>query len=373
MENQTRQGPQQLNNTHAPWDSFPTQQLASYPPVGQNAKPEQMSGAAGTLPEEDLQHASPAVPYRPSNRRKLLVIIGSICGLVGILRALFLGSRFILKSTANVTLYQVNVQNVTQYVGGGGIVFPQQQLDVTYPETEQAVDVLVKAGDAVTPNQPMIKLDTSQLNIQIKQASDAVAAAQAYLDSVSAGGSSLAIAQAQQQYTIAQSRYNALVSQASSVLLHNGNLVSPMSGVVTQVDVNPGQVFAANTPLLTIMDESTVIVHVKIPLADLGQVHVGQSALVTPSAIPNINLAGQVSSIVPQADPQTDTFEVWVSVLNSDKNLLPGMSAFVRIQSSARAIVVPRLAVLNADRDSAVFVEREIGRASCRERVSNNV
>ena len=346
--------PPKSNNTHAYWGPSPSQ------PISYNQLNGSKNGAS--LMEGETHPLAVPVPHRnakskPKRNRRVL-IFSSAASLFVLFGALFLVTQFISRSSHNVTLYQVNVQNVTQNVGGGGIVFPLQQLVLTYPESEQAVSVLVHAGDTVWPNQPLIQLDNKQLNIQIKQAADDVSAAQAYLNSVSASGSAVAIAQAQQQYDLAKNRYNSLVAQASSLTLHRGNLVAPMGGVVTEVDINPGQAFAANTPLLTIMDESSVIVHVKIPLADLNQVHIGQSAEVTPSALPNINLTGQVSSIIPQADPQTDTFEVWVKVPNADKNLLPGMSAFVRIQSSSRAFVVPRLAVLNTDRDSSVFVVR---------------
>lgn len=292
-----------------------------------------------------------------SRWRNPWVIIGSGTGLVvvcGILVFLWIAAR----AVPSVTLYQVSTQNVTQYVGGGGIVFPRQQLDLSYPVAERVVSVLVKAGDHVTPNQPLLQLDPSQLNAQISQAASDLAAAQAYLNTVSTSGNALAIAQAQQAYNLAKNKYNTLVAEASSSLLHNGNLISPLRGVVTTVDINPGEVFAADTPLLTIMDESTVIVHVKVPLANLGQVHTGEAAIVTPSALPDESFRGTVSSIIPQADPQTDTFEVWVNVVNTDGALLPGMSTFVRIQNPTRAMIVPRLAVLNPDSASIVFVEQ---------------
>ncbi len=174
------------------------------------------------------------------------------------------------------------------------------------------------------------------------------------------------IAAAQQQYDIAVSRYNELVAQATTPLLHNGTLVSPMSGTVSAVNVNVGQVFAPNTPLLTIMDESTVIVRAKIPLVNLGQVHVGQQVSVTPSSVSTLTLPGTVSAVLPQADPQTDTFGVWVSINNKDKMLLPGMSAFVRIQNPGKALVVPRLAVLDLDSDPQVFVVGNDSRAHLR-------
>lgn len=291
-----------------------------------------------------------------NKQRNRPLLIGSLLVLFVLLGGVVFAMWWFTNSTPAVTLYQVGGQNANQDVGGGGIVFPRLQLDITYPTSELVKAVFVKAGDQVTPNQSLLQLDASQLTIQVQQAAADMAAAQATLNSVSASGNALQIAQAQQAYQIAKDRYDAMVAQAQSPTLHNGNLISPMSGVITAVNVNPGAVVTANVPLITIMDESTVIVHAKIPLSNLAGVHLGQQASVTPTALPDITMQGVVSSIIPQADPQTDTFEVWVSVTNTNRQLLPGMSAFVHVQSGRQALVVPRLAVLNPEGKAAVFV-----------------
>jgi RND family efflux transporter MFP subunit len=296
------------------------------------------------------------------------LIIASAVGVTLLLGAIVVASAvFASKSSSDVTLYKVGVGTVDSPISGGGIIFPRQQLDISYPSAERVIAVLIKAGDHITANQSLIQLDPSQLNAEVTQASNDLAAAQAYLNTVTASRNPLTIAQAQQAYNIAKNKYDALVAEAASPTLHHGTLVSPMNGVVTSVNVNAGEVFSANTPLLTIMDESTVIVHVKIPLSDLGQVQSGQTAMVIPSALPKLNLVGKVISIVPKADPQTDTFEVWIEVPNSDMTLLPGMSAFVRIQGQGGKVggrdesgpyALPRLAVLYAENDPTVFVMR---------------
>ncbi len=283
--------------------------------------------------------------------KSIALVLGGLC-LCAIALAIWLTTR----GVSDVTLYQVGNQNVTHTIGGGGIVFPYQQLSISYPSTERVVAVLVKPGDTVTLNQPLLKLDPTQLSAQITQASNDVSAAQAYLNSVSSGGNAIAIAQAQQSYELAKNKYNALVAQTSSTILHSGNLIAPLAGVVTAVNINAGEVFSANTSLVTIMDESKVVVRVKIPLINLQQIQVGQSATVTPSALPNVNLSGAVSAVIPRADPQTDTFEVWIEIINTNGTLLPGMSAFARIQAKSAALTVPRLALLNVDRESIVFV-----------------
>ncbi len=315
------------------------------------------------------QWRTPLIPFTPPSlaqrrfitlkqlvqKKKIILAATIISLLIAMICFIWISMR---ATTPDVTLYQVSERNVTQYSGGGGIVFPRQQFTLSYPVVEYAVDVLVKVGDQVSPNQPLLKLDPTRLNAQIQQLSDDVVASQTYLASVSTTGNAASIAQAQQQYTLARNKYNALVAESSSLLLHNGNLISPMNGVITTVNVNSGEIFAADAPLLVIMDEATVIVHVKVPLANLSQIHTGEQAIVTPSALPNLDFQGTISSIVPQADPQTDTFEVWVSIPNLHKTLLPGMSAFVRIQTPEQALVVPRLAILNPSYGPVTFVVR---------------
>jgi RND family efflux transporter MFP subunit len=256
-------------------------------------------------------------------------------------------------------VYQLqSQQQVNQDIGGGGLVFPHQQFDLSYPATGRVQALMVKAGDQVVPNQPLLKLDPSQIDAAVSQASSAVSIAQNYLNSISATGNQVQIAQAQQSLQMAQDRYNALVSQNSSSTFHDGLLLSPLKGIVSNVNVSAGETFTAGTVLLTVVDMSSVVVHARIPLANLSQVHVGLPALVTPSALPGVSINGVVTSILPQADPQTDTFEADITISQPQQQILSGMSAFVRIQVPIEAYVVPRLVVLNPDRESVVFVVR---------------
>lgn len=353
----------------------PVSSASPVAPAARSAGPTGVGRLMGTpvspvMPAQSAPAMPPPVPQPPGRRRKsnrsgssgsssghgraVLVLIVGLIALSGIVA--FTLWNALGQSAPDVTLYQVSSGTTDNVIGGGGIVYPHQQLDISYPVTERVLAVLVKAGDHVSPNQSLIQLDPSQLNAQLNQSSNDMAAAQAYLNTVSQGHNQITIAQAQQAYNIAKNKFEALLAQASSPTLHQGMLISPMRGVITAINVNPGEVFSANMPLLTIADESSIIVRVKIPLTNVRQVQVGQGAIVTPSALPNLSFHGKVISIVPKADPQTDTFEVWVEVQNPDTILLPGMSAFVRIQSNKQALIVPRLAVLNADREALVFV-----------------
>ena len=295
---------------------------------------------------------------RKMNKRFLLISGLACLAVLLMVGGLFAWMRLKALPPA-VTLYQVGTQNFTQDIGGGGIVYPLQEDDISYPIAERALAVLVTPGEHVTPNQPLIRLDLEVLNAQLEQASKDVASSSAYLDTVRRQGNTVAIAQAQQLYNLAVDKYDALEAEASSSTLHNGTVVSPISGIVTSLYIAPGEIFAANRTMIVIMDESAVIVRAEIPLAYLTQVQIGQAATVTPSSLPGVNLQGKISAIIPQADSQTDTFEIWILVANPQGMLLPGMNAFVHIHNMGKALSVPRLAVLNPERESIVFVVRE--------------
>jgi RND family efflux transporter MFP subunit len=282
---------------------------------------------------------------------------------IGVLLAILIVLILIVKALSttfgneDVTAFRVGAPtSVPLYIGGGGIIYPRQQIPVSYAAAGNITNVIVKVGDQVQVGQPLIRLDQSQVKAQINLAANTVAAAQAYLNSVSNASpyNPVTVANAQQQLQLAQNRYDSLTSQSSNTL-HDGNLVAPATGIVSAINVTPGQNFTAQAVLLTLIDPSIVTVHTEIPLENLTQVHNGMSAIVNPSALPDKSLTGKVTSIVPQANPQTDTFEAYIEIANPQQELLPGMSAFVRIQSQTNALVVPRLAVLNPDRESAVF------------------
>ena len=175
----------------------------------------------------------------------------------------------------DVTAFRVGQRKVvSQYIGGGGIIHPRRQVTILYPASLHIVDVLVREGDHVKQGQPLIKLDPDQVDAQINRAQDDVNAAQSYLNTVSGAGNPVAIAGAHHVLEQAQSKLKAIQAQTSSIL-DDDQLVSPIQGVVANLNASPGLQFATNAALLTIIDQSSVILRAKIPLENLSQVQLG--------------------------------------------------------------------------------------------------
>lgn len=301
----------------------------------------------------------------PKRSRKRIVLALSFVTIICL--AGLVAWRVLSPSSGNVTLYRVSMKKVDVSIGGGGIAYPVQRLDISYPFTAHVLTVFVKPGDRVTLNQSLVQIDLSQVNgqklstlqAQVAQAYQDMLAAQSYYYSVLKLGNPIVIAQAQQQYTASQAQYDTLVAEEQAPDLHQGRILSTIAGVVTAVNIFPGQLVGANKIMLTIFDESRVIVRIQVPLSNYGQVKINQLAQAMPSALPGQSFNGSVIAIIPQVNPQSGTFEVWVTISNTNGMLLPGSNIFVRIQNPTDALVVPRLAVLNPDLDSAVFVVQQ--------------
>jgi RND family efflux transporter MFP subunit len=330
------------------------------PPNGQ--KPPDPRSAYFTPPAAPSYSPNMSQPPQKKRGGSMFPLVSLIVLIVALSGGTFAVWRYVIRpnTVASITAYKISTQAVPVTVGGSGVIYPQNEMDVQYPEAVSVKQVSVQTGQQVKVGQTLMSVDVGQLASQIALAQAKVTAAQNLLaaDQVS---NPTHVSGDQQQLSLAQSELSQLQAQENSI--QGGNLTASINGVVTQINVNQGQTVSANTPLLTIMDESNVVVHAKIPLANMGQVKQGQTATVSASAVSNLTVNGKVMQVIPEADPQTDTFEAWVVIPNSNLQLLAGMSAFVNIQSTASSLAVPRVGVLNQDSNPQVFVVGADGRA----------
>ncbi len=144
---------------------------------------------------------------------------------------------------------------------------------------------------------------------------------------------------------------------------------SPINGVVTDRPLYPGEMAAAGTPLLTVMDTTSVIARAHIPQDQASLLKLGDKATITvPAAISGEDdpIDGKVTVVSPALDPNSTTVEVWVQAKNPRGRLRPGTS--VQIAMLARAVpnslVIPAAAILTApDRSNYVMVAGSDNRA----------
>jgi multidrug efflux pump subunit AcrA (membrane-fusion protein) len=189
---------------------------------------------------------------------------------------------------------------------------------------------------------PRKELDQSR--VDITQARNQYDIAKQHLDKLMAIGKQQELKAAQGQRDSAKGKY--LETMAA---LSYSEIRSPINGVVTDRPLYPGEMAAAGTPLLTVMDISSVIAKAHIPQHDAAALRVGDKGTMT---VPGIEqpIDGKVTVVSPALDPNSTTVEVWFEAKNPQHELKPGTSVTVSLtaQTVKDALVVPVSSILTA-------------------------
>jgi multidrug resistance efflux pump len=138
------------------------------------------------------------------------------------------------------------------------------------------------------------------------------------------------IAQVEAQLRQAQLTVEQLQWQAERSVLH-----APFDGVIAAVHVRPGEWVAPGAPILEVIDASHWYVETRnVSELSIGQVRVGQRAIVEVLALDRTEIEGAVDTISPVAVVQQGdtTYTLMVAVDATDLPLRPGMNAQVQIE-----------------------------------------
>ena len=205
---------------------------------------------------------------------------------------------------------------------------------------------------------PRKELDQSR--VDVTQARNQSAIAKKHLDALMAIGKQQELKSAAGQLESAKGKYLGAEAQLSY-----SEIRSPMDGVITDRPLYPGEMAAAGTPLLTVMDLSSVIAKAHIPQSDAAALKVGDKGTMT---VPGIEepIEGKVTVVSPALDPNSTTVEIWLEAKNPKHELKPGTSVQLSLtaQTVKDALVVPAISVITTpDGTTAVMLAGADGRA----------
>jgi HlyD family secretion protein len=196
---------------------------------------------------------------------------------------------------------------------------------------------------------PRKELDQSR--VDLTQARNQYEMAQKHLEAMQAIGRQQTLKSAAGQLESAKGKYLGATAQLSY-----SEIRSPINGVIADRPLYPGEMAAAGTPLLTVMDISQVIARAHIPQQDAALLKLGDKATITAPGEEQPT-DGTITVISPALDPNSTTVEVWVQAKNAEQRLKPGTS--VQLSMLAKtipdALVIPAASLLTAE-DGATSV-----------------
>jgi HlyD family secretion protein len=186
---------------------------------------------------------------------------------------------------------------------------------------------------------------------------------QKHLEALNAVVNQQGLKSAKGQLESAQGKYKGATAQLSY-----SEIRSPINGVVTDRPLFPGEMAAAGTPLVTVMDISQVIARGHIPQESAALLKVGDKSEIE---LPGVEKAvpARVVVVSPALDPNSTTVEVWVQAKNPGGAMRPGSSVQVSmlVQSVTDALAIPVSALLTKDGKTFVMVATPDGHAQKRD------
>jgi len=242
----------------------------------------------------------------------------------------------------------------------------------------QLVERKVRLGDTVHRGDVLARLDSIDAEKQLAAASAALTAAEHRLvfanqqlerDRAQQAQDLIAASQLEQS---ADSYAAALAArdQASSQSVVAGNalryhtLVADHDGVITSENADTGQVVAAGQAVYGLAWSGDVDVVLDVAASDLAHIARGQSADVTFFALPGRRFAARVRDIAPDADPQSRTYRIKLTLAGHSPEVRLGMTGSATLAAATSRtpatgtarFEIPATALFHRGKDPAVWI-----------------
>src|SRR3989441_768542 len=302
-------------------------------------------------------------------------------------------------------------------VTASGKIQPKKKVDVSADITGRITRIAVREGDLVKQGQFLIQIDPTIYEANLQQASATMASAQAAVVQAKTNQdqseralrrtkelhtqspnliSQEQLEQAQTAYDVAEANLNAAqhqVDQARAAVqsardnLRKTTLIAPMTGRVTRLAVEEGEVAVPSTfskdigLLLTVSDLSVIQAKVKVDETDVVRVHLSDSVEVSIDAFPDTVFIGRVTKVsdssvrdatataTGQSDRAVD-YEVEITLDKPPTDIRPDLSATARIVTDTRkqALSIPIIALTVRENKPGAAESRPADTAAARKK-----
>lgn len=226
-------------------------------------------------------------------------------------------------------------------------------------------------GDIVKKGQVLARLDPTDNQLSTQAARADVLSAQANYDLAKAeverqrkllkqkfiSQSALDLQEARLKVSAAALKQAKARAAVSSNQSQYTALVADRSGVITQIQAEPGQVVSPGQAIAVIADLAHLEVLAAVPESQVEKINLGDAVGVRLWAKPEKLYQAKVREITPAASEATRAFDVRFAVTDADDEFKLGMTAGVKLNNQQEAVItVPSTAVSEKDGKKIVWV-----------------
>jgi RND family efflux transporter MFP subunit len=267
-----------------------------------------------------------------------------------------------------------------------GSLRAKEQVDVSPKIQGRIVQIGVDTGQAVARGALLASIDGAEIQEQIERSKATIAVndasisqreaelnnAKAELDRtrslVDAGLLSRQEMEAVQtrhrvaesQLELARAQKRQAEAELRELTIRHGQtrIEAPLSGVIAKRHVDVGAMVNTSTPVVTLVNVRTMVIHANTPESQIARVKPGTAATVLVDGLGGRQYSGRVMRISPVLDPQTRTGAVEIEIDNSDGSLKAEMFARAQLDlgTTREALLLPRDGLIYRGDQPGVYV-----------------
>lgn len=254
-----------------------------------------------------------------------------------------------------------------------GSLTPTQQVHLSAEVSARLVDVTVRAGDAVKAGQLLAQFDIDGLENQLAQSMSTAQATRVQVEKARAdfertqtlverelaAETALLTARAGLQQLEAQLSAQEKAVENAQAAIEKARVTAPFDGVISDRSVDPGAFIATGSPLLEIVDLTSLEVEASAPVALSPQLTLGQAVDISVEGFGDRTFEGVVERINPVAIEGSRMLPLHVSLSNGDGLLRGGMFATgqIELDRAEGVIAIPAEALrIDADGEHVLVV-----------------
>ncbi len=312
----------------------------------------------------------------PTLNRNHFIILGVLLFLLFVWRvgtALF-SSPEIAKPIPIVRTITIGASSNDHMSSYPGEIRGKYESNLAFQTSGKIINRYVNLGDNVNKGQVLMEIDPIDVSQAYEGASAALASAEANYKLAkdnygrfsklyeSGAVSQMVLEQYKVQFEAADATLRQARAQynSSSNQLSYTKLVANFSGSIAAINGEIGQVVAAGTPMITIVEDGQREIKIHVPENQLDKISLGQKATVTFWALKDVSVAGHIAEIAPMADPATRTYTVKVTVDQMPADAKLGMTAKVFLDNGVSTnIQIPTNAIYQTDNTPKVWVVKD--------------